>query len=803
MISRESEHKSLFHEIQTLSEVGSFDWDIETNELHWSDHLFRIYGLEPSSEPIRLVDFVDRLHPDDRDATWQGIQVAINETGSLKQEERIIREDGAVRLLESRGLVIRDDAGNPIRFLGTCRDITATREVENALQWQIDGLALLSDVGKELLDKAATTDDWEGLLHRVAAHLNCDTFAGFRVDKNRMTLLVHGGLDPDFAEQIFETGMAEFPCGVCALSGEVIYLTAEQLEVKPIGRGLFERGIRVYVCAPLVEVDEIIGTLAFASKERDSFTQRELDFVRATSDIFSAAKSRRRADVELKASEARCQLVVDHAKIVIWESDRDMDQFSYVTASSQALLGFNEQQWREPGFWARQICKSDQQTAISACRKAAEIGKDYRQEYRMVRSDGETIWVEHVAKVISDRNQVVGLRGALVDITDRKLLEGQYLQAQKMEAVGTLTGGIAHDFNNLLTVIVANLENAKHATRQVSAESESIVESVNDALAAAERAAATVRQLLAFSRRDNSDKKPTDCNQVVQSAARLLSQAMDSSIRIDVNLCQDLPFVKGNESQLEHVVVNLCNNSRDAMPAGGAIQLSTFVRSNDHGEPMVVLSVRDKGTGMNEETRARMFEPFYTTKGADHGTGLGLAMCYAVVKQHAGDIHCESQLGEGTVFEIVLPSVQPSLPGQATTVEASGKSLFDSRMIVLVVDDEEFVLKAVTGLLSSHGASPLQARSGEEALQLLKSQPALTVDAVLLDRTMPGMDGWQTLQELSRLRPELPVILCSGYLSDDKQRVGEATPAAVLQKPFSATDLYNVLNEVIDSPRAR
>ncbi len=799
--SRQFEHQSLFAEIQTLSGVGSFDWNLESNELHWSDQLFEIYGMERQTRPLRLEDFVERIHPDDRAAVWQGIQSALNGTKTLHQEERIIRSDGVVRKLESRGSVIRDSTGKAIRFLGACRDITDQRETESALQWQVTGLALLSDIAKELMAKTASVAERKLLLKRLAKHLHCDKFASFRMENSQLSCELSDGLGNELTDKLKRNSLENRQFNSTLEQGEIAYCPANAIDASPYAKEFLEQGIRCYIHAPLVDSGELIGVLGFGSTTRHSLSQCELDFAAAASEVFAAAMARGNADEKLRASEARCQLVIDHAKIVIWEADKNIDQFSYVTESCDAFLGFSESEWREPGFWRSRIHPDDLQVAESARKLAEESLRDYRQEYRMKREDGEFLWVEHVIKVLVENQFVVGLRGALVDVTDRKTLERQYLQAQKMEAVGTLTGGISHDFNNLLTAIVANLECARITAVRNSSDKTlpTIVEHLDQAIHASERAAATVRQLLVFSRRDASERKSTCLNQVVHSATQLLSRAMDASIRIRIDLHEPLPEVLGNGPQLEHVIFNLCNNSRDAMPDGGDILLSTSILFHDDRE-WVVLRIRDTGTGLDDETRARMFEPFFTTKGVNHGSGLGLAMCYAVMKQHQGTISCTSSTESGTEFEILLPVYATCSNETQVSSVAPEANRFLQSLRVLIVDDEDAVRGAISGLLESHGVSTFQASSGDEAVQFLQSWPELIVDAVLLDRTMPGLDGFETMKEIGHIRPGLPVILCSGYLREDKPHGDVPAPAGVLQKPFTITDLAHVLRQALHSP---
>ncbi len=414
------------------------------------------------------------------------------------------------------------------------------------------------------------------------------------------------------------------------------------------------------------------------------------------------------------------------------------------------------------------------------------------QQYRVVTPAGDVVWVDDRSTVVrAASGEVVRIDGILTDITARKQLEAQFVQAQKMETVGRLAGGVAHDFNNLLTVINGYAEFAlmdlpdDHAVH-------GMVKEIHDA---GLRAASLTRQLLAFSRRQVVQPVSLNLNTCAEHVQKMLQRLIGEDIRLTFDLEPQVWSVRADAGQIEQVLMNLAVNSRDAMPDGGTLVVTTRNVSDANGD-WVLLAVADTGCGMDEATRARIFEPFFTTKQPGQGTGLGLATVYGIVTQAGGRIDVSSTPGRGTTMRIYLPreigaSTEPAAPAGDGIVAGRGER-------VLVVEDEEALRRIARRILESAGYEVEAAADGPAALATLDASAA-RFDIVVSDVVMPGMSGHQLTQEIRRRWPQLPVLLASGYLHDAfPERFPLAQDQAFLAKPYSPASLTHRVREVLD-----
>jgi two-component system, cell cycle sensor histidine kinase and response regulator CckA len=416
-----------------------------------------------------------------------------------------------------------------------------------------------------------------------------------------------------------------------------------------------------------------------------------------------------------------------------------------------------------------------------------------------LRRDGTTFPLElAVSEFTLDGHRY--LTAVVRDVTEQRTLEEQLQQAQKMQAVGQLAGGIAHDFNNVLTIISGHTE-LLLSQFQDGALHDAIAE-VRDA---AERAADLTRQLLAFSRRAVLDPKVVDLNSVVIDADKMLRRVIGEDIELVTHLAPDLRRVNVDRGQIGQVLVNLCVNARDAMPNGGQLKIGTRNLEITSGTDRlragsyVELTVRDTGCGMSPDVAARIFEPFYTTKQAGEGTGLGLSVVYGILKQSGGSVDVQTEPGVGTEFRITLPASHEShrvVPDAAAPeYAASGDET------ILMVEDEESVRRLAVLALRSHGYTVLEASNGSEALRILAEQ-SNAVDIVVTDIVMPVMGGRQLVEALRSTDPEVPVLYVSGYTNDAVVRHGvQRADVAFLQKPYTPTALAAKVRQVLDGPR--
>jgi signal transduction histidine kinase/ActR/RegA family two-component response regulator len=387
--------------------------------------------------------------------------------------------------------------------------------------------------------------------------------------------------------------------------------------------------------------------------------------------------------------------------------------------------------------------------------------------------------------------------------SEKKELEAQFLQAQKMEAVGRLAGGIAHDFNNLLTVISSYSSMALESLRP----EDPLHADMKEIRGAAERAARLTRQLLAFSRKQVMRPQPLDLTSMARDMERMLQRLIGEDVTLELKLEPDLGIISADPGQIEQVIMNLVVNARDAMPNGGHlvietsnVSFSTELSMTELGRPAgeyVMLSVSDTGTGMSEATQANLFEPFFTTKGAGRGTGLGLSTVYGIVKQSGGDIHVRSELGRGTSFRIYFPRVEEEQQRHTREMPVAKASLGGTETILLVEDDVS--LRSLSArVLRDAGYTVLTPVTPTEAV-LTGTHHEGKVDLLLTDVVMPQMTGRTVAELLVQQQPGLKVLYMSGYTDDDVVRRGVlATDTEFLQKPFTPTELLQQVRAVLD-----
>jgi two-component system, cell cycle sensor histidine kinase and response regulator CckA len=399
---------------------------------------------------------------------------------------------------------------------------------------------------------------------------------------------------------------------------------------------------------------------------------------------------------------------------------------------------------------------------------------------------------------------VPAIERALRDVEgrrERRELEEQLRQAQKMEAIGRLAGGVAHDFNNLLSIIIGYCEILEHHLPTGSPERADL----DEIHKAADGAAALTRQLLAFSRRQVLELRQLDLNAVVGKVQRLLQRVVGDDVEVVVKPGDSLPSIRADAGQLEQVLMNLAVNARDAMPDGGSIVLETGTTDLDPGTArahpgarpgrFVTLSFRDSGSGMDDDTQAHIFEPFFTTKEIGKGTGLGLSTVYGIVQQSEGFLWAESQLGRGTTFRIFLPPAAEDEvvePGPQAMPQAS----LGGHETILVVEDSPQLRELLHDVLELRGYRVFDAPNGAVALEAAARHDG-PIHLLLTDVIMPGMNGRQLADALLAVRPDLKVLFTSGYPADAIARHGVGAGIAYLQKPFSPEALARKVREVL------
>ena len=502
-----------------------------------------------------------------------------------------------------------------------------------------------------------------------------------------------------------------------------------------------------------------------------------------------------------RESERRFRLFVDGVT----------DYAIYMLDTEGVIANWNAGAERIKGYRAEEIIgqhfslfysPKDQEDGLPsrALMIAARDGRFEAEGWR-IRKDGSRFWANVVIDAVhDDAGVLIGFAKITRDMTERRAVDEQLRQSQKMEAVGQLTNGVAHDFNNLLATIIPNLELAQSHVRE-----ESVLKYLENAIRAAERGAQLTNQLLAFSRRNEFSTEPVDVNQVVSDACEMLPRTIGPTIKIETALDGDAWWAMTEPGQLELAILNLAINARDAMSAGGTLTIAT--KNIAHGNrsrlpdvdpgDYVLISVADTGTGMSEEVRSRAFEPFFTTKEVHKGTGLGLSMVYGFAKQSGGTATIDSEIGKGTTLRIYLPRAPRLEVADEVGEQNQWNAGPPSR--ILMVDDNSAVRAITAIMIRTFGHDAIEAAGGQEALDLLERDPLF--DLLIIDLAMPNMHGDEFATRARELIPGVPMLFVTGYA--EPGRVRQRTEGDILKKPFRRAQLAEKLRHILRIPSRR
>jgi PAS domain S-box-containing protein len=562
--------------------------------------------------------------------------------------------------------------------------------------------------------------------------------------------------------------------------------------------------INCFMGVPLKQMGRAIGLIGLANKET-GYTLADQQDMEILSLAFVEALKRKRTEETLKESNIRLQTLIQAIPDVVYFKDAQ-GRNVVVNKAFEDLVGLGQEEI--VGKTDEQILPPD---LAEYCKKSDEevmrTRKPFLSEEKYTKEDGENIFYDTIkSPLYDDQGNAIGIVGVSRDITSRKKLEEQLLQAQKMEAIGQLAGGIAHDFNNILTAIIGfgNL-------LKIEASNDDLLKSyVTHILNSAERAANLTQALLAFSRRQIISPKPVNLNKIIRGLENLLSRIIGEDIEFStVFIDQDIT-VMVDSGQIEQVMMNLTTNARDAMPDGGSLIIKTeavrlddeFIKVHGYGKPglYALVSVEDTGEGMNEETKARIFEPFFTTKGVGKGTGLGLSIVYGIIKQHDGYINVYSEPGRGTTFKIYLPLIKSKVE---EVTEAALLTIKRGTETVLIAEDDAQVRALIKELLGSFGYTVLEAKDGEDAIRVFHENRE-GIQLLILDVIMPKKNGKDVYDEIRKVRPDTKVIFTSGYDNNVIHKKGVLEERLdFISKPILPDKLLRKVREVLDRRNIR
>jgi PAS domain S-box-containing protein len=564
---------------------------------------------------------------------------------------------------------------------------------------------------------------------------------------------------------------------------------------------------------PMWRTNEIVGGfIIFWLRQHHQFTSDELRLADgiARQAAIALENARLLADAEARRREAEAsrdflESIARASADAIITTDVE-GRITYFSPGAEDMFGYRAEEVR--GRSMSEFYEGGPAQAAAVMRRLRTEDRIRTHEMRFRAKSSRWVDIDASMSLLRDpAGAVVGALGVVKDITDRKALEGQLRQSQKMEAVGRLAGGVAHDFNNLLTVIMgrSQLIMFRHRHDDVVRDQVALINTT------AEQAAALTRQLLAFSRKQGVTPQRLELNTVVGTMEQMLRRLIGEDVTLGIALEPALGLVRADSGQLEQVIMNLVVNARDAMPQGGRLTIQTknvvldAAYTQQHlgvaAGPHVMLAIADTGVGMDGETLSHIFEPFFTTKELGQGTGLGLALVYGTVQQCGGHITVESEENVGTTFRIYFPREQ----GAADRPRRAGEpdSLIRGSETILLVEDEERVLQLAGEILEMAGYRVLPARNGPEALRVAAAHPG-SIDLLLTDVVMPQMNGREVAERLASVRPETRMLYMSGYTFDKIVHSGVAgSDRALLHKPFTLESLTAKVREVLDGRPAR
>ncbi len=822
------------HRILSMADVGTWQWDLASDQLVWDRGHYLLCGVDESVSPISAQFFLGAIvHEDDRDAVQAEVERARRDRSEYFAEYRIRRiDDGSVRWMQGRGFFSYAD-DEAVSAAGILLDINSRRVAEIHERRIRERLAILQRVSERISAARTPAEIADAVVAEAFSRDGMMMANAYRLtnDGHSFELLATRGLSGvSLADWVLFDNAPGLPGFDAITRGPVFAESGKELQRRfPVLQSSTMVGeLGATAIMPLLEVtnDGVvpIGLLSLSYSDARHLQEHDLEFLSSLARVSGTGLARAlahereafaRVELEVRTRELleqaaaraadaeRFRLLFDSNPSPMWVFDAESLAFLAVNRAATAEYG-----WSREEFLQMTILDIRPEEDVEPLRAAAKTGfpeMQTRRASRHLTRNGAIRNVDLTSHPIPWQGRPARLVLAQ-DETQRIVLEEQLRQSQKMEAIGQLAGGVAHDFNNLLTVILGNLEFARSS---VPENFTTVHDDLEEVAKAATRARVLVGQLLAFGRKQRVRPRDLDLNDVVRDAESMLRRLIGEEIVLETKLSTPSLLVHADRGQVEQVLLNLAVNARDAMLTpiygrsgiGGTLTLTTdsVVHDDVHREfpslppgRYVRLRVQDTGHGMTKETRERLFEPFYTTKPVGSGTGLGLATVFSIMTQCGGVVRVDSEYGHGATFTLLFAEI--SVPDMHVTDETPIPVAVTTRGTILLVEDEAAVRAASRRMLEARGYAVLEASNGVEALALWHHNAA-DLRAVVTDVRMPEMGGYELATKLRATREELPIIFVSGYSSD--LHAGSGPSDAFVEKPFTSDILSAAVQRAI------
>jgi PAS domain S-box-containing protein len=749
-------------------------------------------------------------HPDDRVRMANVWSQAVTTRTAIEAEFRLKHASGEWRWMSVRGVPVEPTAESCIGWVGMNRDVTDRKQSQALAEGQKHVL--------ELIARGAPLPETLNVLTRLIESQAEDMYCSILLLDPDGKHVRHGAaprLPEAYTKAIDGTAIGPNvgSCGTAAYTRRAVYV--EDIATDPLWKDFkhlaLPHGLRACWSTPIIDAGgRVLGTFAIYYLHPAMPSERHIRLIDLATHTAAICLSSHNQMQALRDSEGRFRQLAESLPQHVWtcEPDGRSDYFSqkrldYTGTSAESQIGYGWMEWVHP---------ADREPVKRAWQAAIARREDYHFEVRLRRHDGIYRWFDSRAVALRDTNgNVLKWIGSNTDIDDRKRFEESQLRSQKLESLGTLAGGIAHDFNNMLLVIQGNAQLAQELLQKDNAVQEHLVEIVH----ASERASDLVRRILSFSRPQKARHKVLNLGPAVDEALKFARATLPAMVEIRPKIATHVPSVAADATQIHQILLNLATNSAHAIGARGGIIEVELAGVDIDAEAVTCaldnvaqlppgryarLTVRDNGCGMSPEVVERIFDPFFTTKPVGQGTGLGLSIVHGIMRSAGGAVTVQSEPGKGTSFHLYFPAAADAAATEQTATHPALTR--GSGQHVLFIDDEDAVVRLGTLNLTRLGYRVTGCTEPSAALKEFHRDPE-AIDAVVTDLSMPGMSGFDCAREMLATRPDLPILLTSGYIRpEDEAEAREIGIRALCSKPAALNELGELLAEMTASARA-